>query len=65
MLYSFDFERRVDYVETDKMGVMHNSIYFWFFEKYHNFRLAIVGFWKYFLVDNWIMVALQAFLSVD
>ena len=32
MLYSFDYERRTDYVETDKMGVVHNSIYFWYFE---------------------------------
>lgn len=32
MLYSFDFEIRVEYVDTDQMGIVHNSNYFRFFE---------------------------------
>ncbi|MBR1769212.1 MAG: acyl-CoA thioesterase [Bacteroidales bacterium] len=30
--YSFDFNHRVKYYETDKMGYVHNSNYFRFFE---------------------------------
>ncbi|MDR1725428.1 MAG: acyl-CoA thioesterase [Bacteroidales bacterium] len=32
-MYSFDIEIRVEYVDTDQMGIMHNSRYFLFFEK--------------------------------
>lgn len=30
--YVFDFNHRVKYYETDKMGYVHNSNYFRFFE---------------------------------
>ncbi|MDR1846668.1 MAG: acyl-CoA thioesterase [Bacteroidales bacterium] len=32
-MYIYDFEIRVEYVDTDKMGIMHNSRYFLFFER--------------------------------
>lgn len=33
MAVSFDYKFRVGYVDTDKMGVVHNSNYFRFFER--------------------------------
>jgi acyl-CoA thioester hydrolase len=33
MGYSYDIEIRAEYVDTDKMGVVHNSNYFRFFER--------------------------------
>lgn len=44
MLYSFDCEKRTDYVETDTMGVVHNSIYFWYFEKGRTETMRSLGF---------------------
>ena len=32
-MYSFDTYIRVEYVDTDKMGVVHNSNYFRYFER--------------------------------
>jgi acyl-CoA thioester hydrolase len=32
-MYIHEIETRVEYVDTDKMGIMHNSRYFLFFEK--------------------------------
>lgn len=58
MLYSFDFERRVDYVETDKMGVVHNSIYFWFFEKGRTETLRHLGVSYKEMEDRGVMMPL-------
>jgi acyl-CoA thioester hydrolase, YbgC/YbaW family len=33
MIYSYDFPLRVRYVETDNMGIVHNSNYFRYFEQ--------------------------------
>src|SRR5574344_2076026 len=33
MIYSFDFPLRTRYVETDNMGIVHNSNYFRYFEQ--------------------------------
>lgn len=43
MLYNFDFIQRVEYVDTDKMGIMHNSNYFRFFEIGRNELMRELG----------------------
>ncbi|MDR0790502.1 MAG: acyl-CoA thioesterase [Bacteroidales bacterium] len=42
-MYNFDFATRVEYVDTDKMGVMHNSRYFLFFEKGRTETMRHIG----------------------
>lgn len=44
MLYSFDREIRVEYYDTDKMGVVHNSVYFLYFEKGRTETMRNLGF---------------------
>lgn len=44
MLYSFDREIRVEYYDTDKMGVVHNSVYFLYFEKGRTETMRHLGF---------------------
>lgn len=43
MLYTYDFIQRVQYVDTDQMGVMHNSNYFRFFEIGRNESMRNLG----------------------
>ena len=58
MSYSFDFNKRVDYVETDKMGIVHNSIYFWFFEKGRTETLRHLGIAYKEMEDRGVMMPL-------
>ncbi len=58
MSYSFDFNRRVEYVETDKMGVLHNSIYFWCFEKGRTETLRHLGVSYKEMEDRGVMMPL-------
>ncbi len=44
MNYSFDVETRVEYYDTDKMGVVHNSVYYLYFEKGRTETMRHLGF---------------------
>lgn len=56
MGYSFDFDTRVEYVETDKMGIVHNSIYFWYFEKGRTETMRHLGFSYKEMEDKGVMM---------
>jgi len=42
-IYGFDTKIRVEYVDTDKMGVVHNSNYFRFFERARCETMRAIG----------------------
>ncbi|MFA6199418.1 MAG: thioesterase family protein [Bacteroidales bacterium] len=58
MFYSFDFNQRVEYIETDKMGVVHNCTYFWFFEKGRTETMRHLGIAYKEMEDRGVMMPL-------
>ncbi len=56
MSYTFDYVQRVNYVDTDKMGIMHNSNYFRFFEIGRNELMRNLGLSYKEIEDRGIMM---------
>ncbi|MDR1006611.1 MAG: acyl-CoA thioesterase [Bacteroidales bacterium] len=57
-MFSFDITTRVEYVDTDKMGVMHNSRYFLFFERGRTETMRQLGIGYKSVEDKGIMMPL-------
>ena len=58
MALSFDYKIRVNYVDTDKMGVVHNSNYFRYFEMGRVELMRHLGVSYKTMEDNGIMMPL-------
>lgn len=58
MAISYDYKFRVEYVETDKMGVVHNSNYFRYFERGRVELMRYLGVSYKTMEDNGIMMPL-------
>jgi acyl-CoA thioester hydrolase len=58
MAVSFDYKIRVNYVDTDKMGVVHNSNYFRYFEIGRVELMRHLGVSYKTIEDNGIMMPL-------